>query len=119
MLGAVSYERTGCRLQLLLVLASAVIFGSECRGARDHILLSQIRDFPFRRLLRLAGLRWRYSVPPPHRVLPNQSQSQKSKVCYDRLSVGQSALVLSTHLGLTTTFLFLSDSGGFVDGRPL
>jgi hypothetical protein len=22
--------------------------------------------FPFRRLLRLAGLRWRYSIPPPH-----------------------------------------------------
>jgi hypothetical protein len=25
--------------------------------------------FPFRRLLRLAGLRWRYSNPPPHRIL--------------------------------------------------
>jgi hypothetical protein len=50
-----------CRLQLLLVLASAVIFGT-C----GHILLSQIRDFPFRRLLRLAGSRWRYSTPPPH-----------------------------------------------------
>jgi hypothetical protein len=24
--------------------------------------------FPFRRLLRLAGLRWRYSTPPPHGV---------------------------------------------------
>jgi hypothetical protein len=36
--------------------ASAVIFGSESRGTRDHILLFQIRDFPFRRLLRLAGL---------------------------------------------------------------
>jgi hypothetical protein len=44
-----------CRLQLLLVLASAVILGSEARGTRHHILLSQIRDFPFRRLLRLAG----------------------------------------------------------------
>jgi hypothetical protein len=32
-------------------------------------LLSQIRDFPFRRLLRLAGLRWRYSTPPPHGIL--------------------------------------------------
>jgi hypothetical protein len=31
-----------------------------------HILLSQIRDFPFRRLLRLAVLQWRYSTPPPH-----------------------------------------------------
>jgi hypothetical protein len=35
-----------CRLQLLLVLASALILGSEFRGTHDHILLSQIRDFP-------------------------------------------------------------------------
>jgi hypothetical protein len=35
-----------CRLQLLLGLASAVIRGSESRGIRDHILLSQIRDSP-------------------------------------------------------------------------
>jgi hypothetical protein len=50
-----------CRLQLLRALASAVIFGSESHRTRGHILLSQIRAFPFRRLLRLAGLRWRYS----------------------------------------------------------
>jgi hypothetical protein len=31
-----------------------------------HILLSRIWDFPFRRLLRLAWSRWRYSTPPPH-----------------------------------------------------
>jgi hypothetical protein len=43
------------RLQLLLVLARGVIFRSESRETRDHNLLSQIRDFPFRRLLRLAG----------------------------------------------------------------
>jgi hypothetical protein len=55
-----------CRLQFLLVLASAVILGSESRRTRGHILLSQIRDFPFRRFLRLAGLRWRYSTPPPY-----------------------------------------------------
>jgi hypothetical protein len=65
--GALSLTRGRiCRLQLLLALASAVILGSESRGARDLILLSQIRDFLFRRLLRLAGLRWRYSTPPPH-----------------------------------------------------
>jgi hypothetical protein len=67
--GALS--RTGgrvCRLQLLLALASAVILGSEPLGTRDHILLSQIWDFPFRRLLRLAGSRWRYSTPPPHNL---------------------------------------------------
>jgi hypothetical protein len=33
-----------CHLQLLLVLASAVILGSKSRGTRDHILLSQIWD---------------------------------------------------------------------------
>jgi hypothetical protein len=65
--GAPSLKRGRvCRLQLLLALAGAVIFGSESRRARDHILLSQIRDFPFRRLLRLAGLRWWHSTPPPH-----------------------------------------------------
>jgi hypothetical protein len=35
-----------CRLQLLLVLASAVILGSDSRGTHGHILLSQIRDSP-------------------------------------------------------------------------
>jgi hypothetical protein len=55
-----------CRLPLLLAFASAVIFGSESRRTRGHILLSQIRYFPFRRLLRFAGSRWRYSTPPPH-----------------------------------------------------
>jgi hypothetical protein len=34
------------RLQLLLVLASAVILMSESRGIHDHILLSQIRGSP-------------------------------------------------------------------------
>jgi hypothetical protein len=35
-----------CRLQLLPVLASAVILKTEYRGTHDHILLSQIRDSP-------------------------------------------------------------------------
>jgi hypothetical protein len=46
-----------CRLQLLLAPASAVILGSESRGTRERIVLSQIRDFPFRGLLRLGELR--------------------------------------------------------------
>jgi hypothetical protein len=73
---------------MLLVLARTVILRSESRGIHDHILLSHIRDSPnlgvtglriyipqeqvgpvippgtafsFRYLLRLAGLRWRYS----------------------------------------------------------
>jgi hypothetical protein len=59
-----------CCLQLLLTLASVVTFGSESRRTSGHtsrILLSQIRDFPFSRLLRLAGWQWRYSTPPQHR----------------------------------------------------
>jgi hypothetical protein len=47
-----------CRLQLLLVLASAVILRSESRGTHDHILLSQIRDSP-----NLEG-RSQYLYPP-------------------------------------------------------
>jgi hypothetical protein len=50
--GALSLTRGRvCILKLLLVLDSAVIFGSESRETRDHILLSQIRNFPLRRLL--------------------------------------------------------------------
>jgi hypothetical protein len=82
-----------CNLLLLLVLASAVPLGSDSRGTEDRILLSQFlrlpqpggpgpriyipqeqggpdilpgTGFPFRRLLRLAGLYWRYYNPPPH-----------------------------------------------------
>jgi hypothetical protein len=65
MWGAVSDRGRVCRLELLLVLDSTVILGSESRGARDHILLPDSR-LHFCRLLRLAGLRWRYSTPPPH-----------------------------------------------------
>jgi hypothetical protein len=36
-----------CHIQMLLALASALILGSESRGTLDHMLLSQIRDFPF------------------------------------------------------------------------
>jgi hypothetical protein len=42
---ALSDERTG-RLQFLSALANAIILGSEFRGTRDHILLSQSRDSP-------------------------------------------------------------------------
>jgi hypothetical protein len=66
--GALSDERMVCLLYMLLVLASVVFLGSESLGTRDHILLSQIWDFPFRRLLRLAGSRWRYLTPPHVKV---------------------------------------------------
>jgi hypothetical protein len=65
--GAPSLTRARvCLLYMLLVLASAVFLGSESLGTRDHILLSQIWDFPFCCLLRHARSRWRYSTPPPH-----------------------------------------------------
>jgi hypothetical protein len=35
-----------CRLQMMLVLARAVILGSESHVTPDHIFLSQIRDSP-------------------------------------------------------------------------
>jgi hypothetical protein len=44
-----------CLFYMLLAFASVVFLGSESLGSRDRILLSQIWDFPFRRLLRLAG----------------------------------------------------------------
>jgi hypothetical protein len=55
-----------CLLYILLALASAVFLGSESLETRNHILLSQIRDFPFNHFLRLTGSRWRYSTPTPH-----------------------------------------------------
>jgi hypothetical protein len=58
-------------LYKLLALARAVFLGYESLGIRDHILLSQIWDFPFRRILRLTGSRWRYSTPPPHGFAPS------------------------------------------------
>jgi hypothetical protein len=64
-----------CSLQLLLAVATAVIFGSKSHGARDPVLLPQIRGFSFRRLLRLAGLQWKYSNQPPNGILtevPNE-----------------------------------------------
>jgi hypothetical protein len=94
-----------CRLQLLLALASAVIFGSESRGTRGRILLPQIRDFPFRRL-RLAGLRRRYSIPPPHENLDRF----KVKVTL-WLTVSQSVyLGVEPRLGLMTRYFFLFES---------
>jgi hypothetical protein len=79
-------------LQLMLALASAVILRLESRGTHDHIYCLRFEisptwrvrspylyppnrnrvtqlypgiGFPFRGLLRLAGLRWRYWTPPP------------------------------------------------------
>jgi hypothetical protein len=78
MWGAVSDERTG--------LSFKIPAGPRQRShSRDHILLSQIRDFSFRRLLRLEGLRWRYSTPPPHgKINSSQRNSSLLPFCKDR-----------------------------------
>jgi hypothetical protein len=113
-----------CRLQLQLALASAVIFRSESRRTRGHILLSQIQDFPFRRLLRLAGSRWRYSTPPPHGSslltdvtsrevvsLSHVTTKTKSKTHSDRWSVCLSVcLGVEPWPGLITRCFFLFES---------
>jgi hypothetical protein len=98
MWGALSDERTCLSFTISAGPRSIVFLGSESLGTRDHILLSQIWDFPFRRLLRLAGLRWRYSTPPPHELWPtplrmnpgrqNIGHHLKRFLCYSVLSVG-------------------------------
>jgi hypothetical protein len=60
---------------MMLAVVSAGFLGSESLRTRDHILLSQIWDVPFRLLLRLAGSQCRYSTPPPHGTY-DSSQSQ-------------------------------------------
>jgi hypothetical protein len=72
--------------------------------------------FPFRRLLRLAVLRWRYSNPPPlgqTNLLLRQvsffiltSPLKKFKFSHDRWSVGQCVLVSGSHLEPMTRSLF-------------
>jgi hypothetical protein len=94
-----------------------------------HKLISFLPLFCYRQFRRLDSIQFLCSqahVPAGWRLetrLFFTSDSwllSKSKLCYDRRSVGQSVLVSSTHLGLTTRFLLLSDSCGFVDvGRSL
>jgi hypothetical protein len=83
---------------------------SESHGNCDCILLIQIRDF-FCCLLKFAGLRLRYSTQPSYGSHSNHCLLKpklrvKSKLCYDRRLVGQSVLLSSTHLGLTTRFYY-------------
>jgi hypothetical protein len=103
--GALSLTRGRvCCSQLLLTLASAVIFGSESCGTSDHtrILLSHVWDFHFRRLVWLALLQWKYSTPPPHRIAILESKSH----C-DWRSVSQSvSQCVEPRLGLMTRYYY-------------
>jgi hypothetical protein len=69
-----------CRLLFLLVLARAAILGSGSLGTRDHILLSQIRGFPFRRLLSLSVL----TCPPTVTSRRTEAPTVLSFYCRDR-----------------------------------
>jgi hypothetical protein len=105
-----------CGLQLVLGLARAVILGSKSRWTHDHILLSQIPDFPnlkdqvpylypheqgdpvippgtgfsFRRLLRLAGLVWGIRPFRSQRILSHPVDRRPlpvPKMCLGNLTV--------------------------------
>jgi hypothetical protein len=86
--GVLSEERTG--LSFVYAAGPRQRSLSWVRVPLDHILLSHTGDFPFRRLLRLAGSRWRYWTPPPHRAL--FSWVWVWVLCHDRQPVGQSVL---------------------------
>jgi hypothetical protein len=104
-----------CRLQLLLVLFSAVILRdswphftvSDSRfrqpggpGPRIYItqeqggpVISPGTVFPFHRVLRLAGLPWKYWTPPPHGNF-SYLQSSKDYVVYRPSDTLSDSLVL-------------------------
>jgi hypothetical protein len=68
-----SDDRTGLSFVYAAGPHQVILLVSETLETRDHILRSQIWDFPFRRLLRLSGSRWMYSTPPPHGWCLNRS----------------------------------------------
>jgi hypothetical protein len=100
-----------CCLQLLLVLASTAILGSEPCGTHDCVLLSQIRDSP-----NIEG-QVPVFISPKNRVAQLYHQTLvkvKVKVTL-RLMVSQSvSLGVKPHLGLMTRYLLLFDSYGLV-----
>jgi hypothetical protein len=73
-----------CRLQLLLVLASAFILRSKSRRTHDHLLLSQIRDspnlkprFPY---LYPPGTGWPNYIPRHWVPFPSPSTTRRATV---------------------------------------
>jgi hypothetical protein len=111
--GALSLTRGRvCRLQLPLALTSALILGSESHRTRDHILLSQIWDFHFCRLLSqgyCGGIR-----PHLHTRL-----SESESHCYWR-SISLSVLVSSPFRGSWPDICYcLTISVLSLGGRPL
>jgi hypothetical protein len=83
-----------CLFYVLLALASAVFLWSESLGTWEHLLLSHIWDFPFRRLLRLAGSRWRYSIPPPHGYTIHWTELSDNSLMYSTVGSCREHLAL-------------------------
>jgi hypothetical protein len=116
-------------VQLLLGLARAVTLWSGSRRTQDHILLSHLRlpqpggpgpsiyipqeeggpvippgtGFPFCRLLRLAGLRWKYSNPPPDGELNSLLNKPKFLYClYNLTKTDQNEMIPARWATLNT-----------------
>jgi hypothetical protein len=68
-------------------------------------VVSPGRGFPFRCLLRLAGLRWRYSSPPPHRIIRPDFKSIKRQGVY-LIRVNKNRSKLRVFVNMDTSFRF-------------
>jgi hypothetical protein len=78
------------------------------RGTIEHTVFSSQPDSQLKRTLSTLQSSANCQLPRCHLF-------SIMKLCYDRRSVDQSVLVSSIQLGLTTRFLLLSGSCGFVD----
>jgi hypothetical protein len=102
MWGALSDE--GLSFTIAVFLTSAVTLRSVSCGTRDHIILSQIWNFPFCRLIRLVGLRWRYSTQLPHGI----NSLSESESLDDRRFTAKEFVLVPSPLRLTARIFFFS-----------
>jgi hypothetical protein len=103
--------------------------GLRCDPVQSGRRYSRVRETVIRKFLQwkspvfeIISLQALQSVPYHYKsfIVSVIHFISNSKLCYDRLSIGQSILASSPHLGLKTRFLLLSDSCGFVNvRRPL
>jgi hypothetical protein len=87
--GILSDERTGL---------SFVYAAGPCQRSLSRVRLSQISDFPFRRLLRLAESRWRYSTSPPHEYNSLSRISAESRyIAFARTTHRKPSSIIALH----------------------
>jgi hypothetical protein len=103
----------------LITITQRLVFSVKVFNSRCFVTFCNGRRFsaPWLTPSQGGGILTRnsYSATPSQVKVRSQSE-----LCYDRRSVDQSLLVLSTHLMLKTRFLLLSNSCEFVDlGLPL